>query len=145
MWVSDVAFHGQQVRGVLLNQPDSLKSYNDGDEVSVPPEQMVNWAYSVMSEVCGELTVQMMRLGMDEKELKAHADAWGMDLGVLGRIRLVPQNYLHEEVKSKGSLLPEPEGLFVHRPSKQGSELEQPMSISMRESLVEQPQEAGGS
>ena len=141
MWVSEIEFDGQQIRGVLLNQPDSLKSYNEGDVVSVPPKQMVDWAYSVMGEVCGGFTIQMMRLGMDKKELKAHDDAWGMDFGVPGGIRLVPESYLPEEIKPKRSPLPELEGLFVHGLFKQVSELEHPMSVNMRESLVEQLQE----
>ena len=141
MWVSEVEFDGQQIRGVQLNQPDSLKSYNEGDEVSVPAKQMVDWAYTVMGKVCGGFAVQMLRLGMDKKELKAHDDAWGMDFGVPGGIRIVPQSYLPEEIKSKRSPLPELDCLFVHGPFNQVSELEHPMSINMRESLVEQLQE----
>ena len=138
MWISDVVFDGKRIHGVLLNQPDSLKSVKEGDSVTVSPKQIVDWIYSVMGEVCGGFTIQKMRLGMDAGELKSHDDAWGLDFGDPGGIRLVPETYLEDEWKNKRTRIPKIDGMFIYGDFKKLSEMEHPMSINMRPSLEEQ-------
>ncbi len=138
MWVSDISFDGQRLRGTLLNQPDSLQSFNEGDAVSVPPKKIVDWAYSVLGEVCGGFTIQRMRLGMSKRELKSHDEAWGMDFGVPGGIKLVPNDYLPEELQEKRSPIKDVDNMFIHGSFKRVANMEHPMSVNMRESLEEQ-------
>lgn len=137
MWISEVEFDGRTVKGVLLNQPDSLQSVSEGDRVSVHPKEVVDWLYSVMGETCGGFTVQRFRSRMSKRERKQHDEAWGLDFGAPGVVRLVPDDYLPEETASKRTAIPEIEGMFIQGSYKTIDQLEHPMSINMRESLEE--------
>ncbi len=137
MWISDVEFDGQQVSGVLLNEPDSVKSVREGDRVSVKPNQIVDWLYSVMGEVCGGFTIQALRLQMGKRELKQHDSAWGMDFGALGGVKLVPSDFLPEGAEKKRTSIPDLEGVFIQGDYKVIDELEHPMSVSAR-SMIEE-------
>jgi len=141
MWVSEVEFDGRHIKGVLLNQPDSLRSVKEGDRIQCSPKKVVDWLYCVMGEACGGFTIQVMRLRMDKKERKAHDKAWGFEFGEAGGVRLVPEDFLAEEYHGKKSKIPDVEGMFIHGPFKLIDQTEHPMSVNMRESLEEAFQE----
>lgn len=75
---------------------------------------------------------------MDSDRLKSHDDAWGMDFGKPGGIRLVPESYLPDEWKNKRTRIPKIDGMFIYGDFKKINEMEHPMSVNMRESLEEQ-------
>jgi uncharacterized protein YegJ (DUF2314 family) len=45
MWISEVNFDGQHVRGVLLNSPNWLKSVKEGDSARLPSRKAIPPAY----------------------------------------------------------------------------------------------------
>lgn len=134
MWLSDVDFDGRRVTGTLLNTPHSLKSYSEGDSVEIAGKQLSDWMYVVADEVCGGFTIDVMRARMSKSERKQHDNAWGLNFGDVGVIKLIPQRYLGPEPK-KGwfSRAPEPEPQTIE----QAAAIEHPMSVNMRDSLDE--------
>lgn len=138
MWISEVEFDGRQISGVLLNEPDSLQSVHEGDQVSVKPNQIVDWMYSVQGEVCGGFTVQLLRRRMDKQELKSHDSAWGLEFGAPGVVRLIPDNYLPAAAQKKRTAIPEIEGMAIQGDYKVIDDLEHPMSVNCRESFEEE-------
>lgn len=137
MWVSDIEFDGKKITGVLLNEPDSIKSVKQGDKITASPSQIVDWAYSIMGEVCGGFTIQEMRRHMSKKELKQHDNAWGLEFGTPGVVRLVPESHLPDDGKNVTTPIPDLEGISILGDYKIIESLEHPMSVNMRSSLEE--------
>lgn len=137
MWVSDVEFDGKKLTGVLLNEPDSIKSVKQGDKVTASPSQIVDWVYSMMGEVCGGFTIQEMRRTMSKKELKQHDAAWGLEFGTPGVVRLVPDDHIPENGRKVTTPIPDLDGISIQGDYKIIESLEHPMSVNMRQSLEE--------
>ena len=82
MWIAEIAFDGDVVRGVLLNEPDALGNIHEGDAVEIPfGERISDWMLTGSGRVLGGYSVQVLRSGMKAGERKAHDDAWGLDFG----------------------------------------------------------------
>lgn len=135
MWVSDVAFDGRTLRGVLINQPNWLTSVSQGDNVSVSLKEITDWMYAQEERVYGAFTVNQMRSEMSRGERKAHDSAWGLNFGPPEQIQFVPPHYIGE--KSPG---------MIGRLMGQGKEsqdlatvsaTEHPMAVNMLESMKE--------
>lgn len=121
MWVNEVEFDGETIRGVLVNQPNSLTNIANGDRVEVPLSQLSDWLFSSGGTTCGGFTIQAMRSEMSSKERQAHDKAWGLDFGDFNEVLVV------REQKEK------PENLEEH-----------PMSKNMGEKLIEYMKENPG-
>jgi uncharacterized protein YegJ (DUF2314 family) len=138
MWVMEVDFDGKQIYGTLQNDPHSLKSIKAGDRVKIPGKQLVDWLYVQLGETYGGFTIDQMRSRMSKSERKAHDNAWGLDFGEPGFVKIVPDSYL-------GEASPKKKGLFSflggEKPKPQDynqvSQFEHPMSVNMRDSLEE--------
>ncbi|MEQ8459997.1 MAG: DUF2314 domain-containing protein [Sandaracinaceae bacterium] len=90
MWVADVGFDGCTVTGVLLNEPNWLKTLHAESEVELPLERISDWMYAQRGRVYGAYTVNLLRGRMPAPERMQHDDAWGLDFGDPGDIELVP-------------------------------------------------------
>ena len=77
MWLNDVYFDGERVCGVLVNDPNVLSNVKNGDEVSVPLEQISDWMFAIEGKTYGGFSVQAMRKAMSERERAEHDEAWG--------------------------------------------------------------------
>lgn len=136
MWISEVDFDGQQIYGTLLNSPDSLQSYQEGDQVEIPMQQLSDWMYVVSGEVCGGFTVDLMRSRMGKAERAQHDQAWGLDFGEVGIVNVVPPEFLGAGAGKKKGLF---SSLSKSKPVPQDyaalAAMEHPMSVNMRESL----------
>jgi len=138
MWVMEVDFDGKQIYGTLQNDPHSLKSIKAGDRVKIPGKQLVDWLYVQLGETYGGFTIDQMRSRMSKSERKAHDNAWGLDFGEPGFVKIVPDSYL-------GEASPKKKGLFSflggEKPKPQDynqvAQFEHPMSVNMRDSLEE--------
>jgi len=115
MWVNEVNFDGYSLTGRLLNQPNWLKSINEGDQVKVPIKAITDWLYAIEGVAYGGFSVNAIRKQMGKRERKQHDDAWGMDFGDPDKVHLVPANwYQKTEPKKAGffgfgkSAAPEP-------------------------------------
>ncbi len=131
MWINEVQFDGNNVKGVLINSPNELTNIANGDFVNVPLYQISDWLYAAYSQkpksffsklfssspkpkTYGGFTIQVMRSEMTNKDRKEHDNAWGLDFGNYNDILLVIYQ------------LENPENLKEH-----------PMSKNMRDKLIE--------
>lgn len=114
MWINDINFDGEKIYGILVNDPNELTNVNNGDEVEIPFDQISDWLFASQGKTYGGFTIHAMRSEMTEAERQEHDDAWGMDFGDFNDVQIV------SDQKEK------PENLIEH-----------PMSINMKESLIE--------
>ncbi|PSL48293.1 uncharacterized protein YegJ (DUF2314 family) [Chitinophaga niastensis] len=114
MWINEVEFDGDTISGVLINDPNELTNIKNGDFVEVPLSQISDWLFSTQGNTYGGFTIQLLRSTMEEQERKEYDEAWGLDFGDYHDILLV---YEQKEY---------PEHLIEH-----------PMSINMKERLIE--------
>jgi uncharacterized protein YegJ (DUF2314 family) len=132
MWISEIEFDGRHVSGVLLNDPNWLKSVKQGDSVRIPVNEISDWMYVINGEVMGAYTVNLMRSRMGPQERREHDGAWGLNFGDPSNIRLVP------EPEQSGGFL---KRMFGKRPAASADPVESrehPMSEAMAEKLKEQ-------
>ncbi|GAB7530337.1 DUF2314 domain-containing protein [Pseudomonas sp. 3A(2025)] len=92
MWVTDIDFDGQNLHGVLMNEPQWVGSLRAGDPVTVPVADLNDWIYVTCGRVYGGFTIDALRAGMGAAERDEHDQAWGLDFGEVGRIALVAQD-----------------------------------------------------
>lgn len=125
MWINDINFDGNNVKGVLLNTPNQLTNVANGDLVDVPLHQISDWLFAITSKsqqselsnkprAYGGFTIQAMRAEMTPQERLGHDNAWGLDFGDYNNVLLV-----YEQNES-------PENLIEH-----------PMSRNMSEKLID--------
>lgn len=129
MWINDITFDGEQIKGVLINAPNELTNIENGDEVVIPLNQISDWLFAIQGsskkglsklfsssqpKAYGGFTIQAIRSEMTNQERKDHDKAWGLDFGDFNEVLLV------NEQKDK------PENLIEH-----------PMSKNMKEKLQE--------
>ena len=81
MWVNDIYFDGERVCGVLVNDPNVLSNVKNGEQVSVPLEQISDWMFAIEGKTYGGFSVQAMRKAMSESERAEHDEAWGLNFG----------------------------------------------------------------
>jgi uncharacterized protein YegJ (DUF2314 family) len=136
MWLLEVDFDGRQLHGTLINSPDSLQSFSEGDRVKIPGKQISDWMYVVAGQVYGGFTVDLIRSRMGKGERKQHDQAWGFDFGDVGVVNLVPPEYIGEAPAKKKGLLSRFAG-SKSTPQDYAvvAATEHPMSANMRESL----------
>ena len=79
MWLNEIDFDGEQVSGVLANEPNWLKSVSAGDEITVPFHRITDWMYASRGKVYGGFSVNAMRSGMSYDERDAHDEAWELE------------------------------------------------------------------
>lgn len=114
MWINDINFDGEKIYGILVNDPNELTNVSNGDEVEIPFNQISDWLFASQGKTYGGFTIHAMRSEMTEAERQEHDAAWGLDFGDFNDIQIV------SDQKEK------PENLTEH-----------PMSINMKESLIE--------
>ena len=81
MWLNDVYFDGERVCGVLVNNPNVLSNVKNGEQVSVPLEQISDWMFAIEGKTYGGFSVQAMRKAMSQSERAEHDEAWGLNFG----------------------------------------------------------------
>lgn len=125
MWINEINFDGEKIKGILVNDPNDLTNVSNGDYVEIPINQISDWLFATQDKTYGGFTIQAMRSEMTETERQEHDDAWGLDFGDYNDILVA------YEQKEK------PENLTEH-----------PMSVNMKESLAdfikENPNELNG-
>ena len=103
MWIGDIEFDGKYVYGTLLNQPNWLKSFNEGQPVKMGATRISDWMYVLgTGEVYGAFTVNLLRAHMGRGERRQHDEAWGLDFGDAKDIRIIPEDWEGAGGKKKG-------------------------------------------
>lgn len=92
MWLPEVDFDGRVVSGVLLNDPNWLKTVKKGDAARVPLGEISDWMYAISGEVFGAYTVNLLRSRMGGQERQQHDAAWGLSFGDPKKIRVAPES-----------------------------------------------------
>ncbi len=138
MWLLEVDFDGRRLEGTLINSPHTLKSFHEGDRVTLTGKQICDWMYVIAGKVYGGFTVDLLRSRMSKAERKQHDSAWGFDFGEVGVVNLVPAEYIRgAPTKPKGffsrfsSLPAAPQDYAAVAAA------EHPMSVNMRDSFDE--------
>ena len=90
MWLNEIDFDGHLVSGILINDPNWLKSVKVGDSARFTLNQITDWMYVIDGEVYGAFTVNLIRSRMNVKEREEHDRAWGLRFGDPATVRLVP-------------------------------------------------------
>lgn len=135
MWINEIDFDGDSVKGVLINEPQWVSSVEPGDSVSVPLEKIGDWMYAMEGKVYGAFTVNVMRSQMSSRERRAHDQAWGLDFGNPNVIELVRPE------KSSGMIGKLFGGGAKPLSAEELQETEHPMSENMEEQVIAMVQE----
>lgn len=114
MWVNEVWFDGENIQGVLANEPQQVSNVKVGERVTKPLSEVSDWLFSIAGKTYGGFTIHVLRTQMPEAERKAHDEAWGLDFGDSNNILIAYEQLEH------------PEYLTEH-----------PMSSAMREKVEE--------
>ena len=125
MWVSDVDCDGKRITGTLINPPNWLTSVSEGDDIDIELNRITDWMYAINNQVYGAFTVNVIRSQMEPRDRNTHDQAWGLDFGHPGEVRLVPSDFLGND---------QPEG---NQNPNEVAAIEHPMAINMCESLRE--------
>ena len=138
MWIGDVGFDGKAISGTLLNQPNWLVSYTEGQQVSLRANKISDWMYVYADEkVHGAFSVQVLRSKMGKRERKQHDEAWGLDFGDADQVRIIPDDWNPATPKKKKGFLGKLRGGPAPPPKVDYQSIEHPMSLNMLSSLEE--------
>ncbi|MFT0213839.1 DUF2314 domain-containing protein [Pseudomonas sp. F1_0610] len=97
MWLAEIDFDGEQVAGVLINEPSHLTYVQEGDYVTVPLTQVADWLMACQDQTYGGFTIQLLRSNMSEPERQAHDQAWGLDFGDYKHVNIVIEQEQHPD------------------------------------------------
>lgn len=86
MWVNEIEFDGNVIRGILLNTPQWIATLQAGDLIEAPLEDLDDWMYVSEDVVYGGYTLDVIRAQMSPEERSGHDEAWGLDFGNLGEV-----------------------------------------------------------
>ena len=97
MWISEIDFDGENIRGVLINDPNRLTNVQNGDNIEIPLEQLSDWLFATREKTYGGFTIQVMRAEMTKRDRAGHDEAWGLDFGDYNDVLVVYQQKEHPE------------------------------------------------
>ena len=89
MWINEIGFDGDNIHGILINDPNEITNVSNGDEVSIPLSQISDWLFSSNGKTYGGFTIHAMRAEMSDEERQEHDEAWGIDFGDYNDIEIV--------------------------------------------------------
>lgn len=101
MWVTDIDFDGERIRGIVLNTPNWLQSVKEGDSVDVTVEDLSDWICVLSGKVYGGYTVQVTRKRMSNSERSEYDAAWGLGFPPSEVVLLPPDPSPFESVLSR--------------------------------------------
>lgn len=97
MWINDIMFDGEEIKGTLVNTPGELTNIENGDEVTIPLNQISDWLFATSGKTYGGFTIQAMRAEMNTAQRAEHDNAWGLDFGDYNDILVVYEQKEHPE------------------------------------------------
>lgn len=68
MWINDIEFDGENVSGILVNEPNDVKNIKNGDFVKVPLSEVSDWLFVIDNKSYGGFSVHALRENMNDKE-----------------------------------------------------------------------------
>lgn len=123
MWINDIDFDGDCVKGYLINEPNDLTNIQVADYVDVPLNEISDWLFAIspatkkqtglsklfsssaepLPKAYGGFTIQKIRSDMSPAERKEHDEAWQLDFGDFNDIEVV-----YEQKKKPENLIEHP-------------------------------------
>jgi len=113
MWISEIAFDGEHITGVLMNSPNLLTNVAEGDTVTRKVSGISDWMLSIDRKTYGGYTIQVLRSDMTEEARKQHDDAWGLDFGDYNNILIA-----HQQEEKKENLIEHPMSKVMEQPAR---------------------------
>ncbi len=101
MWVTEIDYDGETIKGVLMNSPNWLQSVHEGDSVKVIVDELSDWMCVLGGKVYGAYTVQATRKRMDDAERKEFDAAWGLAFPAPEEVLLPPNPSPFEPVLAR--------------------------------------------
>ncbi len=78
MWLYDIYFDGETIKGRVGNEPENLTNIKEGDLVERKVSEISDWAFSVDKKIYGGFTIRLLRSKMSKKARKKY----DLDLGI---------------------------------------------------------------
>ncbi|WP_159023665.1 DUF2314 domain-containing protein [Formosa sp. L2A11] len=113
MWISEIAFDGENITGVLMNSPNLLTNVAEGDTVTRKVSEISDWMLAIDRKTYGGYTIQVLRSDMTEEARKQHDEAWGLDFGD-------PNNILvaYKQEENEENLIEHPMSKVMEKPAR---------------------------
>ena len=73
LWMVVLGRRGDQVRGLIANQPDDVPGLHEGDHVVVPTSKISDWSYDKNGREYGAFTMRVMVTRMSKAEVATYA------------------------------------------------------------------------
>jgi uncharacterized protein YegJ (DUF2314 family) len=90
MWLSDIEFDGDAIKGTLLSSPHGLTSVKAGDPIVLRRDHLEDWIYACKGHLYGGFTIQVIRSKMSPADRRGHDEAWGFEFAEPPQVDLVP-------------------------------------------------------
>lgn len=90
MWISEIDFDGEKIRGVLINAPNWLKSVKEGDTIECSTDEIGDWMCVLGGKVYGAYTIQVTRARMSDSERASYDEAWGLEFLPPEKVQVPP-------------------------------------------------------
>jgi uncharacterized protein YegJ (DUF2314 family) len=74
MWLIDIRRDGRTIKGVLDNQPESIRNLKKGDTVTIDPERISDWSYVRDGRMYGSYTTRVMLKHLSEQEAEEYLE-----------------------------------------------------------------------
>lgn len=114
MWISEIAFDGEHITGVLMNSPNLLTNVSEGDTVTRKVSEISDWMLAIDRKTYGGYTIQVLRSDMTEEARKQHDEDWGLDFGDHNNILVAYQQEENEE-----NLIEHPMSKVMEQPARE--------------------------
>ncbi|EPR74481.1 hypothetical protein ADIWIN_0582 [Winogradskyella psychrotolerans RS-3] len=114
MWISEIAFDGENITGVLMNSPNLLTNVAEGDTVTRKVSEISDWMLAIDRKTYGGYTIQVLRSDMTEEARQQHDEAWGLDFGDPNHILVAYQQEDNEE-----NLIEHPMSKVMEQPARE--------------------------
>jgi len=113
MWISEIAFDGEFITGILQNAPNKLTNVAKGDTVTRKVSEISDWMLSIDRKTYGGYTIQALRSDMTDKARENHDNAWGLNFGDYNNILIA-----HQQEEKKENLIEHPMSKVMEKPAR---------------------------
>jgi len=77
IWLVNISHNGNSISGQVGNTPGVVSCVSDGEKVSVPLEQITDWAFEAEGLQYGNYTVYALFENMDPAEVEQYVEGYG--------------------------------------------------------------------
>lgn len=97
MWINEIEFDGENITGILLNEPYEIDGLEVGEKVTVTFNQLVDWMLVSMDEVYGAFSIQEYRKLLTLEQRQEYDQAWNINFTDPEQIYVVHGQKTHPE------------------------------------------------